>query len=59
MNCLESALWVRGKECVALLIYTATLNDSCLTASSGEDNVGISERKEGVTVSPDQAYSAL
>lgn len=44
---------------MGLLIYTATLNDSCLTASSGEDNGGISERKEIVTVSPDQAYSVL
>ena len=56
VNCLESALRVKGKECVGLLIYTATLNDSCPTASSREENVGISEKKESVTVSPDQTW---
>lgn len=56
MNCSESAPWVKGKECVGLLIYRATLNDSCPTASSEKENVGISERKENVTVSPDQTY---
>ena len=56
VNCLESALRVKGKECVGLLIYTATLNDSCPTASSREENVGISEKKENVTVSPDQTW---
>lgn len=30
--------------------------DSCPTASSREENVGISEKKENVTVSPDQTY---
>ena len=34
VNCSESALWVKGKECVGLLIYRATLNDCCPTASS-------------------------
>ena len=36
VNCSESAPWVKGKECVGLLIYRATLNDSCPRHPAGK-----------------------